>query len=92
MENKIIVNVINGEMSMDEQNTYINIMKEKYHDRDIKSIDIKIDGDFVDIETHFSVLIPFNRIRRITGYLNGDVRGFNNAKQKEVADRVKHTV
>lgn len=28
MENKIIVNVINGEMSMDEQNAYINIMKE----------------------------------------------------------------
>lgn len=34
--------------------------------------------------------IKFDRIRRITGYLVGTVDRFNNAKQVEVRDRVKH--
>ena len=34
----------------------------------------------------------FERIRRITGYLVGTVDRFNNAKQAEVADRVKHSL
>ena len=33
---------------------------------------------------------PFERIRRVTGYLAGTVDRFNNAKQAEVKDRVKH--
>ena len=35
--------------------------------------------------------VPFQRIRRITGYLVGDLNRFNNAKRSEVRDRVKHT-
>lgn len=34
--------------------------------------------------------VPFERIRRITGYLVGRLERFNNAKKKEVADRVVH--
>ncbi len=34
--------------------------------------------------------VPFERIRRITGYLVGTLDRFNNAKQAEVTDRVKH--
>lgn len=34
--------------------------------------------------------IPFQRIRRITGYLVGDLGRFNDAKRAEVEDRVKH--
>ena len=33
---------------------------------------------------------PFERIRRITGYLVGTLDRFNNAKRAEVKDRVKH--
>lgn len=36
--------------------------------------------------------VPFQRIRRITGYLVGDLGRFNDAKAKEVQDRVKHSV
>lgn len=36
--------------------------------------------------------VPFERIRRVTGYLSGDIRRFNNAKRAEVKDRVKHTM
>ena len=34
----------------------------------------------------------FERIRRITGYLVGTTDRFNNAKQKEEKDRVKHSM
>lgn len=34
--------------------------------------------------------IKFERIRRVTGYLVGDIDRFNNAKQAEERDRVKH--
>ena len=36
--------------------------------------------------------VKFNRIRRITGYLNSDLSRFNNAKYAEVQDRVKHSL
>lgn len=36
--------------------------------------------------------IPFERIRRITGYLVGSLDKFNNAKKAEEHDRVKHSV
>lgn len=35
--------------------------------------------------------IKFDRIRRITGYLVGTLDRFNNAKRKEVNDRVTHS-
>ena len=35
--------------------------------------------------------MPFQRIRRITGYLVGDLNRFNNAKLQEVVDRVKQS-
>ena len=34
--------------------------------------------------------VGFERIRRITGYRGGTVDRFNNAKQAEEHDRVKH--
>ena len=36
--------------------------------------------------------VPFERIRRITGYLVGTLDRFNNAKRAEERDRVKHGV
>ena len=36
--------------------------------------------------------IGFERIRRITGYLAGDVKRFNNAQRCEEKDRVKHSL
>ena len=35
--------------------------------------------------------IPFQRLRRITGYLVGDLNRWNNGKRAEERDRVKHT-
>ena len=36
--------------------------------------------------------VPFERIRRITGYLVGTLDRFNNAKRAEERDRVKHSM
>ena len=36
--------------------------------------------------------VEFERIRRITGYLVGTVKRFNNAKRAEERDRVKHSL
>lgn len=35
--------------------------------------------------------VGFERIRRVTGYLSGDIKRFNNGKRSEEKDRVKHT-
>lgn len=34
--------------------------------------------------------VPFERIRRITGYLVGDISRWNNGKKAELESRVKH--
>ena len=36
--------------------------------------------------------VKFERVRRITGYLVGTIDRFNDAKAKEVQDRVKHGI
>jgi hypothetical protein len=59
---------------------------------DVKSgtLDIElIDGDEVGL-TLTPDPVLFQRIRRITGYLVGTLDRFNNAKRREVDDRVKH--
>lgn len=41
-------------------------------------------------EELIGVGVPFDRIRRITGYLTSDIRRWNNAKRHEEHERVKH--
>lgn len=86
------VNVIGEQISQDEINAYIDYGKKKYSDREILSMTIKIDGDYVDLQYDFAKDVPFDRIRRITGYLVGTLDRFNNGKRAEEHDRVKHSV
>ena len=83
------VNVTGGEMSQAEINSYIDRAQKLYPEKTIQTIDLKIDGDFVDVDYHFAD-VPFQRIRRITGYLVGTLDRFNDAKRAEARDRVKH--
>ncbi len=85
------VNVTGGKMEKAEIDAYLTRAKEKYPDKVISSMDIKMDGEFVDITYHWET-VPFERIRRITGYLVGTLDRFNNGKRAEVADRVKHGI
>ncbi len=85
------VNVIGGTLSEQEINAYISRAKTKFPNMNITSLDITLDGDFVDIAYHYQEP-NFDRIRRITGYLVGTTDRFNNAKRAEERDRVKHSV
>lgn len=87
----IKVNVIKGELPEKEINAYIKYGEEKYPHEVISAMDIEVDGDYVNVKYHFNN-VPFQRIRRITGYLVGTVDRFNDAKKAEVHDRVKHNV
>ena len=85
------VKVTGGQLEKAEIDAYLARAKEKYPDKVISSMDIKLDGEFVDITYHWET-VPFERIRRITGYLVGTLDRFNNGKRAEVADRVKHGI
>lgn len=87
----IQVNVLDGELSQHEIDFYLENLKTEHPDRLIHSVDIRVDGAFVDIRYRYES-VPFHRIRRITGYLVGDVEKFNDAKRSELNDRVKHSL
>ncbi|MDD6050654.1 MAG: anaerobic ribonucleoside-triphosphate reductase [Clostridiales bacterium] len=84
------ITVTGGVLEQTEINAYIDRAKEKYG-REPLGIDIKVDGDYVELSYDFGHT-PFQRIRRITGYLVGTLDRFNNAKRAEEHDRVKHSV
>ena len=81
---------ITGNASPAEAQAYADYLENKYN-RKLEALDVNIDGDYADLHYTFSN-VPFERIRRITGYLVGTVDRFNNAKRAEVEDRVKHTL
>lgn len=85
------VKVTGGELSQEEIDAYVMRAREKYKDKIISGIDITVDGDFVDMAYHWKT-VPFERIRRITGYLVGTLDRFNDGKRAEEADRVKHGI
>lgn len=51
-------------------------------------IKVETDGEWVNLT--YCDRVPFERIRRITGYLVGTLDRFNDAKRAEERDRVKH--
>lgn len=81
---------IHGNATPDEAELYVNYLEEKYN-RKLDSLNIHIDGEYVDLHYRFSH-VPFDRIRRITGYLVGTMDHWNDAKTAEERDRVKHSV
>ena len=84
------VNVTGGTCPQPEIDAYIARCTELYG-RTPDAIDIKLDGDYVELAYRFHNQ-PFHRIRRITGYLVGTLDRFNNAKRAEERDRVKHGI
>ena len=82
------VNMTGGVLEQTEIDAYIDRAKKKFG-REPFGMDIKVDGDYVELSYDFGSQ-PFQRIRRITGYLVGTLDRFNNAKRAEEHDRVKH--
>ena len=74
----IYVNVTGGELPDAELAAYQERGKAKY-------------GKYVELTYHLR-RVPFDRIRRITGYLVGTLDRFNDGKRAEERDRVKHGI
>lgn len=87
----IQVNVTGGSIPQQEIDAYVHRACTKYPFGTVQSVDIHVDGDYVDL-TYRLAPRRFNRIRRITGYLVGDMDSWNDAKAAEERDRVKHAV
>jgi len=74
-----------------EAKEYIKFIKRSYPNETVEDLLIKAeDKGFVSLDYTLKP-IPFQRIRRITGYLVGDMNRWGNAKRAEERDRVKHT-
>lgn len=85
------IEVKGGTLPKEEIDFYIEQLKRDNPDKTIKSVAIDVKDDNVEIEFTYDSK-PFHRIRRITGYLVGDISRFNDAKRAEVTDRVKHSI
>ena len=70
---------------------YVERGKNKYKNH-LKKIICIADGDMVDISYELKSHVPFQRLRRITGYLVGTLDRWNNGKRAEEHDRVKHDI
>ena len=81
---------ITGNADPKEAQAYVDYLEEKYG-RKLGSLDIQIDGEYADLSYQFAH-VPFERIRRITGYLVGTMDNWNDAKTAEERDRVKHSL
>jgi hypothetical protein len=85
------IQVIGGQLDQTEINAYIDHIQKQYPGQELASLNIEVDDDYVNL-TYSFVSVPFERIRRITGYLVGTTNRWNNAKRAEERDRVKHQV
>lgn len=84
------MNVTGLEISEQELAEYQKRGQDKYGEA-LESMEVHVDEDSVDITYHLTHR-PFERVRRITGYLVGTLDRWNNAKQAEERDRVKHGI
>lgn len=86
------IKIENGILEQKEIDAYVERAREQYGD---KIIGIKIevtDDEYVNITYTLKNDIPFERIRRITGYLVGTLDKWNDSKRQEERDRVKHDI
>jgi len=85
-----MVRVTNGILEQQEIDAYVKRAEKRFGKKPL-GIDIRVDGDYVELTYDFGRQ-PFQRIRRITGYLVGSLNRFNNGKAAEEKDRVKHSL
>ena len=82
------MHVTGGEATEKELLAYQKRGMEKYGNQ-LVAMDVELDGDEVNLTYHLQGK-PFERVRRITGYLVGTLDKWNDAKRAEERDRVKH--
>jgi len=77
------------EASLEELQSYVELVSARV--QNVASVKVHLCEDgYVDV-TYIAHGARFERIRRITGYLVGTTDRWNDAKQAEERDRVKHS-
>ena len=80
-----------NDITENEPKHYVEYVRAQTNDP-IKSIQVvQCDDGMVDVNYELQGE-RFERIRRITGYLTGSLDSWNDAKQSEEHDRVKHGI
>ena len=87
----MFIHVLGEPIGEEEQKAYLIRALEKYGEQ-LKGLEIRVDGDEAMLSYYLNSPRPFERVRRITGYLVGTLDRWNNAKQAEERDRVKHGI
>lgn len=77
-------------ISKDEVLAYIAMLTNEHGDTKPRKLTIGTDETGRAVLDYELQVIPFQRIRRITGYLVHDLEQWNDAKRAEERDRVKH--
>ena len=72
--------VIKSNISKEEERAYLEYVEDKYG-RKLEFLNIEAEDEFVNLTYKFE-RVPFERIRRITGYLVGTMDYWNDAKSK----------
>ena len=85
------VTVNGGTMSQAEIDEYVRRIRKKHPNRIINELTLTINGNYIDMQYNYDT-VPFERIRRITGYLVGTLDRFNDAKKAEESQRIKHEI
>lgn len=85
------INITGGSLSQQEIDAYLAHIRAQNPGRTIDTVDIELDGEYVNLSYKLAP-VPYERIRRITGYLVGTLDRFNNGKRAEERDRVKHSI
>ena len=75
----------------DEMKNYVDYVRGRVSEP-VKSINVKLCEDGLVDVSYTARGEKFERIRRITGYLVGSIERWNDSKQAEERDRVKHEV
>lgn len=73
--------------SKEEIDKYISIARERVPD--LTQVRFSLEGGKVRCD-YTARGVPFERIRRITGYLVGTMDRWNDSKRSEESERVKH--
>lgn len=83
-----VFHVEGGTLPQAELDAYLTRAAALYG-REPQKISIRVDGEYADITYDFGG-VPFQRVRRITGYLVGTLDRFNSGKRAQARGRVRH--
>ena len=86
--NNIAVTLQGDPIAEEELEIYLSQLQSKQKFK-IVSAAVTVQGEFVNIRYELE-RVPFERIRRITGYLVGSMSKWGDGKRAEEKDRLKH--